>query len=846
MDIAEIADIMHGVWSGVPHAAVEAIRHRIDYIEDGLKNFLYAPQLFSKQDGTVARAAMFTVKEALAKGAIGIIASARPRNLDPKFPCLLVPNVSEAIGRLARYNRKQSKAFFFAVTGSVGKSTTRNMIHWLVASAGPAHRSIANYNDGIESIHFTLANLSPDDIYAVAEFSEVGHLEEQAKMYRPQVAVITNIAWEHINRMERQGYVGEQAIRRLAYLAAGLTRHMQPGGICVLNADEPNFNILAEEVQKSSGVRIATFGQDASNDVRIIAMTHDATASNISLQIEGQPYSYRLGMVGKHMAVNSVAAITAAHVAAIPVAQLLGLFSTFTADSLRGNYVQIPWADGHIKVRNETISSSIPSLRSSLAQLALELPEQGGRRIAILGQINGLGHTMPEAMADFAREADGSSVDRFYTIGSDIRIFNEKITDRSRVAPHFQTLAQLERTLREELRSGDIVVIKGTPTPTNISLRRLPNRLVSSAIPAQFGKETFLQPVKRMVIGGDTYLGESYQEKRAKLADLNYLAAFGYDYSGAQLAPLLRRADFTIINLECALTELPASKLEGRKGYTLRGKAHETIGALKNLNVTGVLLGNNHSMDYLEDGLQNTLDQISHAGIAITGAGRNRMEAQKAILKEFDIDGIPFKIAILSGYEYNNAHEKFGFYAGAEKAGVNNINVDRMKQQIAGLRSEGYFVIVSPHWGLNYCFRTHAQSRLARQFVDLGADLILGHGPHMMNEIAQIDGVWVVYSLGNLIFNSEGEYERRAVQPYSCIAELEFARGASVIEASLNLYPIVSCNQMTQFQPTFVDHHQFEQVVEMLKAMNYDEDNFFNNIALRKIDERHCMSMKLF
>lgn len=843
----ELADIMNGRWSSTPQATIEAIRQRPDKIEDGLKNFLFVPELFAKPRGANARAALLASTDALAKGAIGIIATERPRNLSPSFPCLLVSDVSYAIGRLAEYRRRQSRAKFIAVTGSVGKSTTKNMIHLLASSNGPALRSIANYNAGIESIQFTLSNLSRGHSYCVAEFSEVGKLEEQLHMYRPQVALITNVLLEHVGRMERQGFTGDQVIRRLVYLAAGVARHMEPGGICILNADEPNFDLVAEEVRKSLDVRIQTFGRGASNDVRILSIESDAAGSDIIFAIGGREYSYRLGVPGTHMAVNSLAAVTAGYAAGIPLEPALHMFQDFATDSRRGVRLQIPWKNGFITIRDESVSSSLPSLRSTFAQLELERPKEGGRQFAVLGQIGELGRSMPDDMATFAVEAEATPVDRFYTIGSDIRLVNEGITNRDRVAPHFQTLDQLEKALRKELQAGDTVVFKCTRTPANISLRQLVDRMTKGeSTPVTANSTKPLDLIRRIIVGGDTYFGETYQEKRAKLAELNYLEAFGYDYSGKYLAPLMQRADFTVVNLECALTEQSSSKLDGRKDYILRGDPQKTVDALKNLNVGGVLLGNNHSMDYLAGGLKETLDHVERAGLSVSGAGENRQKAQQPILKEFDVDGIPFKLAILSGYEYNSSHEELGFFAGDEKMGVNNLNIDRLKHQIASLRSQGYFVVLSPHWGSNYCFRSYSQSRLARRFIDLGADLILGHGPHMMNELAQVDGVWVIYSLGNLIFNSEGEYLQQGVQPYSLVAELELTRQGNALKGYLNLYPIVSCNQLTQFQPTFADSNQFEQVVGMLKAMHYDRDSFFNDISLHEIDGRRCMTMKIF
>lgn len=841
---AELAAITGGTWTQEPQCPITAIRHRIETIEDGLHGFLLAPELFSRVNGTTARLDLLGAYRALAKGAAGFIVSARPRNLDPSIPCLIVEDPTIAVEKLAKHRRAASAATFFAITGSVGKTTTKTLIHTMVSALAPAHRTIANYNDGMQSIHFVLSGLCDAHRYCVAEFSEVGDLEDQVRFYRPHVAVITNVKFEHINRMERQGYKGEKAIDRLAELAAGVVKDLQPGGICVLNADEKNFDIVAGKVRAAGKARIMTCGTAASNDARIAEIVCDEAGSDIVIEVAGKTHSYRLTLPGHHMAVNSVVAATAIHAAGLDLATVLPVLGTLKGGDRRGTRFRLPWRDGFITIRDESVSSSLPSLRSTIAQLEHEQPEGNGRRIAVFGQINGIGEKMPDHMKAFAREAEASSIDRFYTIGSDIRLFNEAIADRSRVAPHVQTLEQLERALRADLRPGDRIVFKGTRRPANIALRKLVDRLVAS--PEGTQTDAPVGPVTRLVIGGDTYFGEYYQTKRARDAEINYLNAFGYTYSSDRLLPLFRRADFSVVNLECALTTQTKSGLEGRKSYVLSGKPRETIAALRHMNVGGVLLGNNHAMDYLASGLEETLDSLEAAHLMVSGGGRGRMDAQKPILKTFDVGGLPFKTAIISGYAFNTAHEDLGFYAGAEKTGVNNINYNRLREQIAALRSDGYFTIVSPHWGSNYTFRDYEQSVMADKLTGCGADLILGHGPHMLNEIAQVNGVWVIYSLGNLIFNSEGEYERRSLLPYSLVAELELARVGGGVSGRLNLYPVVSCNQMTQFQPVFVDEAQFRQVVDALAGMSYDRSEFLDAVAQRKDDDRYCLSVKLF
>lgn len=842
----EIAEITGGTWTSEPYSPILAIRHRLDLMEENPPNFLFAPELLAEFSGPKARAALLTSGEAVSKGAVGLIVSARPRNLNPSFPCLIVDSPSRAIRKLAEYKRASSRAKFIAVTGSVGKTTTKNMVHHLASTIGPAHRSIANYNKGIGCIQFTLASLSALHRFSTAEFNEVRDLEEQIELYQPDVSILTNILWEHIDVVERQGYGGDQAIPRLAYLAAGVIRPMKQGGICVLNSDEQNFDTLSVEIKKSQHVEQRTFGSAIGNHVRIVEMNCNARGSDVVIEVEGKVHRYNLNLPGRHMAINSVAAATAVHFAGIDLSCVLDSFDSFQPEERRGVRSRIPWGDGHIVVRDESFSSSIPSLRSSFAQLELEPRSEGGRRIAVLGQIGDLGLSMPEALSELAHEVDHLEIDRFYTVGSDTRVLNENLSDRGRVAPHFQTLAQLEKALRDDLRPGDNVLLKGSDDPkVDLSLIGFVDLLSQRPAIKSLPPPTREPPV-RLVIGGDTYFGEYYQQKRTQTSKINYLQTFGHDYCGERLAPLIQRADLAIVNLECTITEKTETKLDGGKNDLLRANPAETVSTLRKLGIGGVLLGNDHAMDHRVDGLADTLDALSMAGISVSGAGSNRWQAQAPICRQFDCSGIPFNVAVISGHKFNEQYDQMGFYAGSNSPGVNNINTLRLTEQVASLKTEGYYVILSPHWGTDYSQKSFEQAQMAKRLVKSGVDLILGHGSHVMNDVAMVDGVWVAYSLGDLIYNSESEYDRWGVLPFSLIAELEFARVGEAISGRMNLYPIVSCNQLTQFQPTFVDDDQFKQVSDALISNRYDRGRYLQDLTFGQRDGRHCVSVKLF
>jgi len=352
-------------------------------------------------------------------------------------------------------------------------------------------------------------------------------------------------------------------------------------------------------------------------------------------------------------------------------------------------------------------------------------------------------------------------------------------------------------------------------------------------------------PSVRIVIGGDTYFGEFYQSKREKAGKLNCLRDKGYSYSFRGILPLLERADCVIINLECALTKQTHSELEGKKRWILAGDPTETVAALREANVSAAMLGNNHAKDYGSTALLETIEHLKIGGIAPFGAGVDHNEAQKPLALEFETGEWVFKLAIISAFHFDEFHEGLGFYAKTDRCGVNKLDDDGILDQISDLKRGGYFVIVSPHWGQNYFLRNYKQTWLAKGLMRAGADLIAGHGPHFLNEFHRHDGVWVLYSLGNLVFNSEGEYAARRVFPYSLILELVVEPQDFGHWITMNLYPIVSCNQMTEFQPRFVDEREFEQITAALRALQYDPAIFDRSVQRRQMDGSFCFSVPL-
>lgn len=322
-----------------------------------------------------------------------------------------------------------------------------------------------------------------------------------------------------------------------------------------------------------------------------------------------------------------------------------------------------------------------------------------------------------------------------------------------------------------------------------------------------------------ILFGGDTHFGESYFEEYGAEGMENILVTHGYKYSSSVIRDLAIDAEFVIVNLETPVTNIVSSAFEGVKPYIHWSDMDKTPEALKALNVTAVSLANNHMLDFGIPGLSQTQDVLSRYGIATFGAGKNAALAARPYHLEFPHRSQASSIVILAGFEFHRIYDKkYSFYAEGSRGGVNAWTPKEAVRQVRQARAANpdAFLVLFPHWGNNYKWRDRAQYRLAHTLVDAGADLILGHGAHMFQEVERYKGRWIVYGLGNFVFNSIGRYERMDADPYSLVAQLELDDNKEQPNIILRLYPIFSNNRVTNFQPRFLTHEEFQEAGSLL------------------------------
>lgn len=227
-----------------------------------------------------------------------------------------------------------------------------------------------------------------------------------------------------------------------------------------------------------------------------------------------------------------------------------------------------------------------------------------------------------------------------------------------------------------------------------------------------------------------------------KVAEL--LQKKGYDYSFSALDGMFKKDDLTVVNLETPIT-VGGVDAENKQ-YVFKG-APEALEALKSAGVDVVNLANNHTLDQGEQGLLDTLDNLSSRGIPYVGAGKNSQEAYTA--QYFERNGI--KIALLG---FTRVIPQSDWTAGAGKPGVASVYDSREAlKTIAAAKKKADLVVVVVHWGKERVEQyDDIQQALGRSFIDAGADLVMGGHPHVLQGIEPYKGKWIAYSTGNFIF----------------------------------------------------------------------------------------------
>ncbi|PWS37179.1 UDP-N-acetylmuramoyl-tripeptide--D-alanyl-D-alanine ligase [Falsiroseomonas bella] len=389
------------------------------------------------------------VAEALARGAVAAMVDHDPPGVPADAPLLRVPDTLAGLRALGAAARARSGARFIGVTGSVGKTTTKEMLRAACSALGPTHAAAASYNNHW-GVPLTLARLPRDAAFAIIEIgmNSRGEIAPLSRLARPHVVVITTIGTSHIGRLGSQAAIAEEK----ADILAGL----EPGGAAVLPADTPFLPRLLERA-KDARAKVLTFGESARAEIQLTDYVAEPERGTARLLMDGLPLSVHLGAPGMHLALNACAAIAAVHAMGGDAVVAAEALSGFDVGAGRGARVRLALPGGEALLLDDSYNASAASIRAALSVLRVQ---PASRRIVVLGDMLELGAGGPAMHAELAPDV-AAAADLVYACGPLMRHLFEALPQGKRGA-HAPDSAALAPMVAAALRPGDAVVVKGS------------------------------------------------------------------------------------------------------------------------------------------------------------------------------------------------------------------------------------------------------------------------------------------------------------------------------------------------------------------------------------------------
>ncbi len=395
------------------------------------------------------------VDAALKAGAgLAVVAADKRDSFAKDAPLLVVSDVLEGLIALARAARARSSAKFIGVTGSVGKTGTKEALRLALSSEGETHASAASYNNHW-GVPLSLARCPESAKYVVLEMgmNHAGEIAPLTKLVRPHVAIITTVEPVHLEFFA--------SVEAIADAKAEIFQGIEPGGAAVINRDNPHFARLERAAKDAKVSRIVSFGENAKADARLVKFALQADSSTVQARILDHDVTYKLGAPGRHVVQNSLAVLAAATLAGADLAIAALALGRLEPPTGRGARQVLDVPGGQALLIDESYNANPASMRAAIALLAQAPIGARGRRIAVLGEMLELGTRGAELHSGLSGPIADSAVDLVFCAGPLYRGLWEALPS-GRKGGYAESAAALESQVLGAVRAGDAVMIKGS------------------------------------------------------------------------------------------------------------------------------------------------------------------------------------------------------------------------------------------------------------------------------------------------------------------------------------------------------------------------------------------------
>ena len=391
------------------------------------------------------------VENAFAKGAAAAIVDCA---VSGSNPCFVVDDTLNALQKLAIYARKQTVAKVVAITGSVGKTTTKELLRQVLEKFGKTTYSIASYNNHW-GVPLSLANLSSDSNFGVFEvgMNNEGEIAPLASLIKPDVVIITKIAEAHI------GHLG--SVEVIAKEKAEAFKSVKEGGVAILNRDDTFYDYLSDLASKAGVKHIISFGKHEQATVRLIDYTteNQGYSSLVTAQIDDKTFKYPLSFAGEHLALNSLAILACCKHFGLDLTLATQALSSLSAVGGRGLRHELMIGGKLVTLIDDAYNANPTSMKAGLS--SLKHIQTTGRRIAVLGEMTELGINSKQYHQDLAEVIKTSEIDLVFASGEGMIHLYDALPSHVQGAYELTAQSLLPHVINR-LAPNDTVFIKGS------------------------------------------------------------------------------------------------------------------------------------------------------------------------------------------------------------------------------------------------------------------------------------------------------------------------------------------------------------------------------------------------
>lgn len=387
------------------------------------------------------------VADALAAGAGAALVSRVPDGVDDTAPLLIVSDVQTALEDLGRAARARTRAKVIAVTGSVGKTSTKEMLRHMLDACGKTHASVASYNNHW-GVPLTLARMPADTEFAVIEIgmNHPGEIAPLAKMAAPDVAMVTTVADVHLEAFDD--------INGIALEKASIIDGLVPNGVAIMNADTPCTKVIETYTKDVITRWFGAAADEASlSDVRV-----NGAETHAVLQVEGAIYPVTIGSAGRHFAMNALGALLAVgYLEADRRTAVTGL-AAWNPVGGRGARQTLNIDGGTLDLIDDAYNANPTSLRAAMQVLA---EADASRKIAFLGDMKELGEKEHYFHRKVAQWPCTDAIDIIHTVGPLMQSLHDVLPDGKR-GQHFGDSTAMAAQAAHLVQAGDAVLLKAS------------------------------------------------------------------------------------------------------------------------------------------------------------------------------------------------------------------------------------------------------------------------------------------------------------------------------------------------------------------------------------------------